>query len=74
MTTPPRRRPPPVFTTQRDGPRLLSGAAMNIVVNEQIHLSEFRSSDKTALVAFLNYSGIHHAPSASLAAHRYRSR
>ena len=30
------------------------GAAVNIVVNDQIHLSEFRSSDKHALVEHLN--------------------
>jgi ribosomal-protein-alanine N-acetyltransferase len=30
------------------------GAAMKILVNEQIHLSEFRSSDKDALVGHLN--------------------
>jgi ribosomal-protein-alanine N-acetyltransferase len=30
------------------------GAAMNLVVNDQIHLSEFRSSDRDALVEHLN--------------------
>src|SRR5580693_4503078 len=30
------------------------GAAMRIVVNDQVHLSEFRSSDKDALIEYLN--------------------
>jgi [ribosomal protein S5]-alanine N-acetyltransferase len=30
------------------------GAAMKIVVNDQVHLSEFRSSDKPALIQHLN--------------------
>lgn len=30
------------------------GAAMKIVVNDQVHLSEFRSSDKDALIEHLN--------------------
>lgn len=30
------------------------GAAMKIVVNDQVHLSEFRSSDKDALIQHLN--------------------
>lgn len=30
------------------------GAAMKIIVNEQVHLSEFCSSDKDALIAHLN--------------------
>jgi [ribosomal protein S5]-alanine N-acetyltransferase len=31
-----------------------AGGAMKIVVNDQLHLSEFRSSDKDALVEYLN--------------------
>jgi len=30
------------------------GAVMTIIVNERIHLSEFRSSDKCALIEHLN--------------------
>jgi RimJ/RimL family protein N-acetyltransferase len=33
---------------------LTKGAIMNIVVNDQVHLSEFRSSDKCALLEYLN--------------------
>jgi hypothetical protein len=35
------------------------GAAMRIVVNDQVHLSEFRSSDKDALIEHLNDQDIY---------------
>lgn len=35
------------------------GAAMKIVVNDQIHLSEYRSSDKDALIEHLNDQDIY---------------
>src|SRR5262249_20169801 len=34
--------------------KMPASAAMKIVVNDQVHLSEFRSSDKDALIAHLN--------------------
>jgi RimJ/RimL family protein N-acetyltransferase len=36
-----------------------AGAAMKIVVNDQVHLSEFRSSDKPALIQHLNDKDIY---------------
>src|ERR1700683_3321082 len=33
---------------------MLTGAAMNIIVNDRVHLSDFRASDKPALIEHLN--------------------
>src|ERR1700693_1190952 len=39
---------------QASSPENAPGAAMKIVINDQVHLSEFRSSDKPALIQHLN--------------------
>src|SRR5438270_2492009 len=55
MIQPPNRRAgSPVYSTECEGPNLPPGAAMRIVVNGQVHLSEFQFSDKDALVEHLN--------------------
>jgi len=43
----------------RSRPENCSGATMKIVVNDQVHLSEFRSSDKDALIELLNDRNIY---------------
>src|SRR4051794_27563576 len=43
-----------VFSNEQKGQKMPPGAAMRIVVNDQVHLSEFRSTDKAALIEHLN--------------------
>jgi RimJ/RimL family protein N-acetyltransferase len=45
---------PLVSSNEPEGTEISTGAAMKIVVNDQVHLSEFRPSDKPALVQHLN--------------------
>src|SRR5207302_256494 len=43
-----------VYPGDHEGPLSPPGAAMKFVVTDQVHLSEFRSTDKDALIAHLN--------------------
>jgi RimJ/RimL family protein N-acetyltransferase len=43
-----------VYSSEQEDSYMPSGAAMKHVVNDQVHLSEFRPSDKPALIQHLN--------------------
>lgn len=52
--TPNRTLPLLVLPSEYEWPKMPPGAAMKIVVNDQVHLSQFQASDKEALVGHLN--------------------
>src|SRR5579875_2657282 len=41
-------------SSEQESRKMPAGAAMKIIVNNKVHLSEFRSSDKPALIQHLN--------------------